>query len=93
MAATISPLKNPVFVLAWVENDGFRPTGRHIQRDRNWVEETISCPRAHACVWSRDMDRQADGEALAASEGKTLLLLEDTDDVLSVARATVLPGA
>ena len=82
-----------VIVLARVENTGMRLTGRHIRPDGvNWIEETECCSVAKALVWSRDMSELASAKRYAKTEGYKVLVLPDTDNVLSVARATVLPN-
>ena len=83
-----------VLVIAWVENTGVRNTGRLRRIDGyNWGAETEACPEAKACVWSRDLADRPRAEAHAAANGAMVLELEDTDDVLAVARATALKAA
>jgi hypothetical protein len=82
-------IQNPVWVLAWVEMDGIKQTGKMVRRDLNWFPETVAAMRGHACVWSRRFSDVARGQEHAKAEGKTFLCLEDTDDVLNIARLIV----
>lgn len=78
-----------VIVLARMENTGVRETGRLIRRDCNYFPETEACMRPVSLVWSRDMSRLADAKVFARAEGFRVLVLDDTDDVLTVARNLV----
>lgn len=49
--------------------------------------------RVMAAVWSRDPSRWDEGRAYAENEGYRVFVLDDTSDVLSVARAMVLSGS
>jgi hypothetical protein len=85
------PIPTPrILVLAWTSLTGLRLTGRLIRRDGNDFPEFEPCPEAKACVWSRDLADRPRGEAYAAQEGANLLELEDTPDVLKIARRIVL---
>jgi len=79
-----------IIVLAWVIVDGYQDTGRTIMRDGCYRAVLEDAPKARAAVWSSDMARLADGRAHAEAEGYTVYVMDDTDDVLDLARARAL---
>lgn len=88
---TMNPLTmnpNQVAILVWSRMTGTRETGRIIRRDCNYFPEVEACPEVKACVWSRDPSRLTDGIAYAQAEGMSLVIMDDTDDVLKLARKT-----
>lgn len=76
-----------VLVVSWTENTGIEPTGRMVWRDGNQFPEMRACPEAKALVWSRSITDRASGESFARKINGTCRLMDDTDDVLEVARA------
>lgn len=84
-------IMNKVIILAKVTNDGIRFTGKDIRPDGvNWIPETTSCAKPVALVWSRDMSRIDDAHAFAKKEGYSVFIMEDTEDVLNLARNKIL---
>lgn len=80
-----------VIVIAWVDPEGdVQPTGRMVRRDGIDRPEFKPWPRPMAVVWSRDAADLPSGKAYCAQHGRTLLVLADTDDVLTRARDLVL---
>lgn len=79
-----------IVVYAHVLKDGIRETGRVIEQDRNFFPEIECCLIGRACVWSVDPGDLESGRRYAEKEGGQCFLLDDTDDVLEVARRKVL---
>ena len=85
-------------VLMWATNTGSRNTGRLERRDGEWREVFETAPKAHACVYSRDL-KDVD-RALAYAGNVTanetdkycvkVAIMDYADGVLEKARASVL---
>lgn len=45
---------NKQIVVAWVDMDGTRTTGRTVTRDLNTFPEVVAAPKAHSCLWLND---------------------------------------
>lgn len=85
--------KTHAIVIAWVDKSGMRDTGRIERRDGNWFPVWEPCWAAKALVFSRRMDekqRAKDHAKSIDSEFIRVLVLDDTDDILERAKATIL---
>jgi hypothetical protein len=59
------PTEQRIIVLAKMKESGLRPTGRHIQRDRNLFPEMESFMEPHALMY---INRERKGDLLKAQE-------------------------
>ena len=75
-----------IMILTKTEKTGIRFTGREIKRDGNYFPETEACNQAKAVVWSSDESLFPNGVKYAKENGYTARIMDDCDDVLSIAR-------
>ncbi len=83
----MSTQPSQVIVITWAVLDGSRATGRSELRDGCWRAVFEIIPLARAVVWSRDLGRLAEAQSYANANGYIVRVLDDTRDVLSVAKA------
>jgi hypothetical protein len=81
-------------VIAWVDMDGLKATGRTVTRDMNCFPEFIACEKAHSAMWLNDGTDEdvKKAEAYAKAQGYKVFAFTGEADPRGKAEKLVMSG-